>query len=78
MGMRGSRVFTPPVFVPWRDVPQLAAGEVWIPAVGTSGTNPLLWSHGFDGGPQLIRLTVQARLHRPPVTFLNVSSIGPA
>ncbi len=40
------------------------------------GTNPLLWSHGFDGGPQLIRLSVQSRFHRPPVTFLNVSSIG--
>ncbi len=41
------------------------------------GTNPELWSHGWEGGPQLIRLSVQAAMHRSPVTFLNVSSIGP-
>lgn len=44
MGVRGSRTFVPTPFVPWRDVPQLAAGEVWIPAVGVSGTNPVLWA----------------------------------
>lgn len=43
-----------------------------------AGKDPLLWSHGFDGGPQLIRLSVQRTFHHTPVTFLNVSGIGPA
>jgi hypothetical protein len=37
--------------------------------------NPLLWSHGFDGGPVLIRLADQRRQHRPPVTILNISRL---
>ena len=36
-----------------------------------AGADPLLWSHGFDGGPQLIRLSKQRTLHRGPVTFLD-------
>src|SRR3972149_6908649 len=44
MGARGSRVFVPPAVVPGRDVPQLAAGEVWMPAVGVSGAAPILWA----------------------------------
>jgi hypothetical protein len=43
-----------------------------------AGADPLLWSHGFDGGPQLIRLSKQRTVHRGPVTFLDVSGIGPA
>ena len=39
------------------------------------GSDPLLWSHGFEGGPQLIRLSAQRRYHRAPVTFLNVSRL---
>ena len=42
-----------------------------------AGKDPLLWSHGFDGGPQLIRLSVQRTFHHLPVTFLDVSGIGP-
>lgn len=37
--------------------------------------NPLLWSHGFDGGPVLIRLADQRAVHRPPVTILNISRL---
>lgn len=40
------------------------------------GRDPLLFSHGFDGGPVLIRLSAQRKMHRPPVTLLNVSRIG--
>jgi hypothetical protein len=36
------------------------------------GRDPLLWSHGFDGGPVLIRLSQQRRTHRAPVTFLAI------
>lgn len=39
------------------------------------GEDPLLWSHGFDGGPVLIRLSRQRRMHRPPVTFCNIRSL---
>ena len=39
------------------------------------GADPLLWSHGFDGGPVLIRLSKQRAMHRPPVTFLNISRL---
>jgi hypothetical protein len=31
-----------------------------------------------DDGPQLIRLSKQRTVHRGPVTFLDVSGIGPA
>ncbi len=43
-----------------------------------AGKDPLLWSHGFDGGPVLIKLSVQRTQHHLPVTFLNVKAIGPA
>lgn len=39
------------------------------------GPDPLLWSHGFDGGPVLIRLSKQRAMHRAPVTFLNISRL---
>jgi hypothetical protein len=39
------------------------------------GANPLLWSHGFDGGPVLIRLSEQRKHHRAPVTFCNISRL---
>jgi hypothetical protein len=55
---------------------------VYGPATGdhasmvyTPGSDPLLWSHGFDGGPVLIRLSKQRRMHRTPVTFLNISRL---
>lgn len=40
------------------------------------GKNPLLWSHGFEGGPQLVRLATQRSYHRAPVTFLRVAGVG--
>lgn len=49
-----------------------------VSMVYTSGKDPLLWSHGFDGGPQLIRLSRQRTYHHLPVTFLDVSGIGTA
>lgn len=39
------------------------------------GRDPLLWSHGFDGGPQLIRLSKQRAFHRAPVTFLSIARL---
>lgn len=37
--------------------------------------NPLLFSHGFEGGPLLIRLHDEAQLHHPPVTFLSIAGL---
>ena len=39
------------------------------------GKDPLLWSHGFDGGPQLVRLSVQRSYHRAPVTFCSIAKL---
>lgn len=47
-----------------------------VSMVYESGRDPNLWSHGFDGGPVLIRLSKQRPLHRSPVTFLRVAGIG--
>jgi hypothetical protein len=54
-----------------------ATGE-HVSMVFSPGKDPLLWSHGFDGGPQLIRLSRQRQSHHLPVTFLDISGIGPA
>lgn len=43
MGVRGSRVFVEPVFDP-SQVPQIAAGEYWLPGVGVSGTTTISWA----------------------------------
>lgn len=39
------------------------------------GPDPILWSHGYDGGPVLIRLSAQRAMHRPPVTFLSIAGL---
>jgi hypothetical protein len=42
-----------------------------VSVVYETGSDPLLWSHGFEGGPLLIRLSAQRTMHRSPVTFLS-------
>ena len=37
--------------------------------------NPLLFSHGQEAGPILIRLHDEAQAHPPPVTFLSIASL---
>jgi hypothetical protein len=39
-------------------------------------TNPLLFSHGFQGGPLAIRLHDEQKFHKLPVTFLSIASLG--
>lgn len=39
------------------------------------GRDPLLWSHGREGGPELIHLSQQRVRHRAPVTFLSVAHL---
>lgn len=43
-----------------------------------AGADPLLWSHGFNGGPVAIRLSKERGYHHAPVTLLNVSGIKAA
>jgi hypothetical protein len=38
--------------------------------------NPMLFSHGFEGGPVKVSLNTEAAGHRPPVTMLSISSLG--
>jgi hypothetical protein len=39
------------------------------------GDDPLLWSHGFEGGPRKVRLSVERQIHRKPVTFLSIAAL---
>ena len=39
------------------------------------GSDPLLWSHGFEGGPELIRLSKQRARHHPPVTLCSIAKL---
>lgn len=39
------------------------------------GTDPLLFSHGQESDPRYIPLAIEARIHRPPTTFLNISHL---
>lgn len=53
-----------------------ATGDHVAVVIEPHPTDPLLWSHGFNGGPITIRLSAEARLHRPPVTFLSIAHLG--
>jgi hypothetical protein len=37
--------------------------------------DPVLWSHGTEGGPLFIPLSEQRKLHAKPVTFLSVARL---
>lgn len=43
--------------------------------VDTPGADPLLWSHGSEGGPRLVKLSAEKAVHRPPTTFLSVAAL---
>lgn len=51
-----------------------ATGE-HVAMVLEPGRDPLLFSHGFQGGTGPIRLSVERSAHHQPVTFLNVSGL---
>jgi len=83
-GTTGTMLHNLPHFT---DPAKARVGDLVIYGAGTGehgsmvyqeGKDPLLWSHGFDGGPQLIRLSVQRTFHHLPVTLLNTGGIGPA
>lgn len=40
------------------------------------GSDPLLFSHGWEGGPRYVRLSLERHAHRAPVTFLSVAKLG--
>ena len=39
------------------------------------GADPLLFSHGFEGGPLYVKLSAERTAHRPPVTFLSIAAL---
>jgi len=39
------------------------------------GGDPLLWSHGFEGGPRVVPFTVERSVHRSPATFLSIAPL---
>lgn len=38
--------------------------------------DPLLFSHGFEGGPIAVRLSHERAQHRAPVTLLSIAGLG--
>jgi hypothetical protein len=46
-----------------------------VAMVDTPGSDPLLWSHGAENGPRLVRLSVEKAVHRPPTTFLSIAAL---
>ena len=39
------------------------------------GPDPLMWSHGAENGPRLLRHSVEAAFHRQPSTFLSIAHL---
>src|SRR2546423_615721 len=39
------------------------------------GANPVLWSHGSEGGPRAVTLSVENAIHRKPTTFLSIAHL---
>jgi hypothetical protein len=39
------------------------------------GRDPLMWSHGYEGGPRKVRFSAERAIHRRPATFLSIASL---
>lgn len=39
------------------------------------GRDPLIWSHGSEAGPLLLRLSEEQKFHTPPTTFLSIATL---
>ncbi len=39
------------------------------------GSDPVLFSHGWEGGPQYVHLSVERRYHHPGVTMLSIANL---
>lgn len=46
-----------------------------VAMVHTPGRNPLLFSHGSEAGPGLVRLEAEAHGQRPPVRFCSIAKL---
>lgn len=46
-----------------------------VAMVYSRGADPMLWSHGAEGGPRKVRLSHEAAVHRRPVTFLSIADL---
>jgi hypothetical protein len=39
------------------------------------GSDPLMWSHGSEAGPYLVRWSAERDYHRKPATFLSIAGL---
>jgi hypothetical protein len=39
------------------------------------GSDPLMWSHGYEGGPRKVRFSAERAIHRRPATFLSIAAL---
>lgn len=39
------------------------------------GADPLLFSHGSEGGPRRVRYSIERSVHRKPATFLSIAAL---
>lgn len=51
------------------------AGSDHVAMVHTRGADPLLWSHGAEAGPRVVRYSAERDVHRSPATFLSVAQL---
>lgn len=50
-------------------------GRDHVAMVYQRGTDPLLWSHGAERGPRVIRYSIERAVHRKPATCLSIASL---
>jgi hypothetical protein len=46
-----------------------------VAMVMARGADPMLWSHGSEGGPRRVRFSVERAVHRRPATFLSIAAL---
>jgi len=50
-------------------------GADHVAMVYSAGNDPMLWSHGAERGPRLLRYSVERDFHRKPATFCKIAGL---
>lgn len=50
-------------------------GADHVAMVYTAGNDPMLWSHGAEAGPRLVRYSIERAVHRKPATFCSIAAL---
>lgn len=50
-------------------------GNDHVAMVMETGDDPLMWSHGYEGGPRRVRFSAERAIHRRPATFLSIAAL---